>query len=79
MRGETVITDIHAVKSAEILDITRIERMVLSRSVLLLKKHALLKTGKETFCQEIPDKITIMNDVWTFGRDIKAKDRHGFI
>ncbi|HPQ50162.1 MAG: Tim44 domain-containing protein [Alphaproteobacteria bacterium] len=79
MRGETVITDIHAVKSAEILDITRIERMAFIKIRFIAEETCVVKDREGNILSGNPDKITIMNDVWTFGRDIKAKDPTWFL
>ncbi len=73
-RGETVQTDIHQVKTAEILSIMRVERMVFIKIRFIAEETCVIKNRDGSVISGNPDKITVMNDVWTFGREIKSKN-----
>lgn len=73
-RGETVQTDIHQVKSAEILGITRLDRMVFIKLRFIAEETCVIRDREGMIISGNPDKITVMNDVWTFGKDVKSKD-----
>jgi predicted lipid-binding transport protein (Tim44 family) len=73
-RGETVQTDIHQVKSAEILGITRLDRMAFIKLRFIAEETCVIRDREGMIISGNPDKITVMNDVWTFGKDVKSKD-----
>jgi predicted lipid-binding transport protein (Tim44 family) len=73
-RGETVQTDIHQVKSAEILGITRLDRMIFIKLRFIAEETCVIRDREGMIISGNPDKITVMNDVWTFGKDAKSKD-----
>lgn len=72
--GETMSTEIHAVRKAEILGakidgrVARITvRFIADETCVIRSKDGAILSGD-------PDRITEMNDVWTFSRTIRSKD-----
>lgn len=78
-KGESVATEIHAVKTAEILNITRIDRMIFIKIRFVADETCIIKDREGAILSGNPDKITTMNDVWTFGREAKSKDPTWFL
>ncbi|HNQ92158.1 MAG TPA: Tim44/TimA family putative adaptor protein [Alphaproteobacteria bacterium] len=78
-KGESVATEIHAVRTAEILNITRFDRMVFIKIRFIADETCVIKDREGTILSGNPDKITTMNDVWTFGREAKSKDPTWFL
>lgn len=73
-RGETVQTDIHAVRTAEIIGVTLMEQMAFIKVRFIADETCVIRNRDGVILSGNPDKITTMNDVWTFGRDIRSKD-----
>lgn len=78
-KGESVQTEIHAVRTAELLDVTHIDRMVFIKIRFIADETCVIKDREGTILSGNPDKITTMNDVWTFGRELKSKDPTWFL
>jgi len=73
-RGETIQTDIHLVKEAEITNISFIDRMVFIKIRFCAEETCVIRDREGTILSGNPDKITTMKDVWTFGKELKSKD-----
>lgn len=73
-RGETVETEVHAVKSSEIVDVSRLERMVFIKVRFVAEETCVIRNRDGIILSGNPDKITTMNDLWVFGRELKSKD-----
>lgn len=73
-RGETVTTDVLAVRHCKILGINKIDRMVFIKLRFLAEETMVVRDREGNVISGHPDKIISMNDVWTFGRDPKSKD-----
>ncbi len=78
-RGETNQTEIHSVRSAEIVGITRLDRMAFIKLRFIATETCVIRDRQGTIISGNPDKVTTMNDVWTFGRDVRAKDPTWFL
>lgn len=78
-RGETNQTEIHSVRSAEIVGITRLDRMVFVKLRFIATETCVIRDRQGTILSGHPDKVTTMNDVWTFGRDVRSKDPTWFL
>lgn len=74
VRGESVSTEVHAVKSCTILNIKRIGKMVFIKMRFIADETCVVKNRDGEILFGHPDKITTMNDVWTFGRELRSKD-----
>lgn len=73
-RGETIQTDIHAVKTAEIIDVERKFSMVYIKIRFIADETCVVRNRDGQIISGNPDRSTVMNDVWTFGRQIKTRD-----
>lgn len=72
--GETMNTEIHAVRKAEILD-AKIDGRVSYVTMRFIADETCVIRGKDgTILSGDPDRITEMNDIWTFSRTIRSKD-----
>lgn len=73
-RGETVSTEIHSVRRAEILD-ARLEDSMAYITIRFIADETCVVRDKEgAILSGDPDRVTEMNDIWTFVRDIKGRD-----
>lgn len=73
-KGETVSTEIHSVRRAEIIKAgvvgneARITiRFIADETCVIRDKDGVILSGD-------PDRITEMNDIWTFSHEIKSRD-----
>ncbi|MBL8639045.1 MAG: Tim44 domain-containing protein [Alphaproteobacteria bacterium] len=73
-RGETIQTDIHAVKTAEIIDVERKFSMVYLKIRFIADETCVVRNRDGQIISGNPDRSTVMNDIWTFGRQIKTRD-----
>lgn len=73
-RKETQVTDIHAIRKALITQ-ARIEGKKAFITVKFTADETSVTRDEEgnTIAGD-PDKVTKMNDIWTFGREIRSKD-----
>lgn len=78
-RGETVSTEIHAVKTVKIMQVKRIESMVFIKLRFIADETCVIRDREGAVLSGNPDRITTMNDVWTFGRDVRSKDPTWFL
>lgn len=74
VRGERVAGEVHAVKSVKIMGVKRIERMIFIKLRLEADETCVIRDRDGNILSGHPDRITTMNDVWTFGRDTRSKD-----
>ncbi|MGB1077128.1 MAG: Tim44/TimA family putative adaptor protein [Bdellovibrionales bacterium] len=72
--GETVETEIHAIKKAEIVETTIDGKMAYVAFQFTAEETTVIKDKKGKILSGDPDRITDMCDIWVFGRDMKAKD-----
>ena len=72
--GETVETEIHAIKKAEIVEVRIESKMVYVSFQFTAEETAVMRDKEGKITSGDPDRITEMCDIWTFGRDTKAKD-----
>ena len=72
--GETVETEIHAIKRAEIVETTIDGKMAYIAFQFTAEETAVIRNKRGTIISGDPDRITDMCDIWVFGRDMKAKD-----
>lgn len=73
-RGETVETEIHAVRRCEILD-TRLDRRMAYITLRFIADETCVVRDKDgQVLSGDPDRVTEMNDIWTFVRDVKDRD-----
>jgi predicted lipid-binding transport protein (Tim44 family) len=73
-RGETIVTDVHAVKQCKILGIKKINRMNFIKLRFIAEESVVVRDREGNIINGHPDKIIAMNDVWTFGRENRSND-----
>lgn len=73
-KGETLATDVHVVKDCKIMGIKKIDKMVYIKLRILAEETIVIRDREGNILQGNPDKLISMNDVWTFGRDVRSKD-----
>lgn len=79
VKGETIVTDVLAVRQCKILGVRKIERMVYVKLRFIADETIVVRDREGNIISGHPDKIIPMNDVWTFGRDSKSKDPTWFL
>ena len=73
-RGETMNTEIHAVRKAEILD-AKIDGRVAHVTIRFIADETCVIRAKDgSIISGDPDRITEMNDIWTFSRMVRSRD-----
>lgn len=78
-KGETMSNQIHAVKKANIID-ARIESRTAYVTIQFIAHETCVvrdRDGNITFGH--PDRITEMNDVWTFSKPLRSSDPKWFL
>lgn len=73
-RGETVETEIHAVRKAELINADLRDNMIYLTVRFTADETCVIRDKDGVVLSGHPDHVTEMIDVWTFGRSIKAKD-----
>lgn len=72
--GETMSTEIHAVRKCEILEIRNDGRNAFITARFIADETCLIKDKNGAILSGDPDRITEMNDIWTFTRQIRSRD-----
>lgn len=72
--GETVKTEIHSVRKAQIAEARLVERMIYIKIRFTADETCVIRNREGGIVSGNPDRITEMTDVWTFGRDSRSKD-----
>lgn len=73
-RKETQVTDIHAIRKATVIA-ARIEgKMAFITVKFTADETSVTRDENGEIIAGDPDRITKMNDIWTFGRNVKSKD-----
>ncbi len=72
--GETMSTEIHAVRKAEIMDAKIDGRVAYITIRFIADETCVIKSKDGAILSGDPDRITEMNDIWTFARPIKSRD-----
>lgn len=72
--GETMSNEIHAVRKADILD-AKIDGRAAYITIRFIADETCVMRNKEgTILMGDPDRITEMNDIWTFSKILRNKD-----
>lgn len=72
--GQSVSTEIHAVRKAKILDAQVQNKMAFITIEFTADETCIVRDKDGEIVEGDPDRITEMVDIWTFGRQIKSKD-----
>lgn len=71
--GETVETEIHSIPAVDIAEAGISGNQAFITLRIIAEETAVIRKGKKIISGD-PERITTMNDLWTFGRSIKSKD-----
>lgn len=72
--GETMETEISAIKRSEILEARLQGRTAFITVRFLAEEHSVTKDESGEIIHGHPDKVTQMRDIWIFSRDVKSSD-----
>ncbi len=73
-RGETVSTDVHAVRDVEFIEARLAARDVSIALRITAEESCVIRDRENKIISGHPDKIYTMVDVWVFGREIGSRD-----
>lgn len=73
-RGEKFSTEIHAVRKVEILDAAFDGRQAFVRIRFIADETCVIRDANDAVLSGDPDRITEMNDIWTFTRLVKNRE-----
>ena len=77
--GETMTSEIHAVRKMEILNAASDPKSVFVKVRFIADETCVIKNKDGTVISGDPDRITEMNDVWTFSRPLKSREPMWFL
>lgn len=72
--GETMITEIHAIKKSEVIEARLDGKRALVTVRFWADETSVTKDGEGNILHGHPEKTSQMRDVWTFARDLKSRD-----
>jgi len=72
-RGETVTTEIQAVRKVDIIEAYLKEKIIYLTVRFTAQEICVIRDSEEKIISGNPDKVTEMVDVWVFGRDTTAE------
>ena len=78
-RGEIVRTDIHAVRGSDIIEAGMRGSTAFITVRFKVDETTVIKNNAGATLSGHPDKVTELNDVWVFGRDVKSSDPTWFL
>ena len=73
-RKESQSTEIHAIRSAEVLDAKMDGRDAKITVRFVAQENSVTRDESDEIIQGNPDRNTEIIDIWTFGRSVKSKD-----
>lgn len=73
-RGEKLSTEIHSVRKMEIMDVKFDGRLALITIRFIADETCVVRDSDGVILSGDPDRITEMNDIWTFSRLVKNRD-----
>lgn len=72
--GESMSTEIHAVRKVEILDAKVDGRIAFVTMRFIADETCVIRAKDGSILSGNPDRITEMNDIWTFSRLVRSRD-----
>lgn len=72
--GESMATEIHAVRKVEIMDAKIDGRVSYVTLRFIADETCVIRAKDGTIISGDPDRITEMNDIWTFSRLVRSRD-----
>lgn len=73
-RGETIASEIHAVRKIQIIEARLAARMSFVTCRITADETCVIRDAENQIISGNPDRVTELTDVWTFGRDASSKD-----
>ncbi len=73
-RGESMSTEIHAVRKMDIMTVKFDGRVAYVTVRFIADETCIIKDREGKIISGDPDRITEMNDIWTFSRHVKNRD-----
>ncbi len=77
--GESMSTEIHSVRKAEILDAKLDTKNAYVTIRFIADETCVIRAKDESIISGNPDRITEMNDIWTFSKPLKSRDPIWFL
>ncbi len=72
--GETMTSEIHAVRKMDILEARKDSKSVYIKMRIIADETCVIKNKDGAVISGDPDRITEMNDIWTFSKPLKSRD-----
>ncbi|PZP57344.1 MAG: Tim44 domain-containing protein [Micavibrio aeruginosavorus] len=73
-RGETISSEIHAVRKLEIIETRLAGQMAYITLRITADETCVIRDNDNKIISGNPDRVTELTDVWTFGRSLNSKD-----
>lgn len=77
--GQTMATEIHAIRKTEIADVKLQDKMALITLRFVADETSVIREADGTVASGHPDRVSETIDIWTFGRDVRSKDPTWFL
>lgn len=77
--GETISTEIHAVRKADILDVRQDAQKTLITVRFIADETCIVKNKDGVVISGDPERIVEMNDIWVFSKPTKSRDPRWFL
>lgn len=72
--GETMSSEIHAVRKVEILECRTDSKMAYITARFIADETCVVRDRENKILSGDPDRITEMNDIWVFSRPLRSRD-----
>ncbi|MGZ9108260.1 MAG: Tim44/TimA family putative adaptor protein [Micavibrio sp.] len=72
--GQTMVTEIHAIRKTAITDVQLKDRMAFVTLRFVADETSVIRDKEGGVIDGHPDRIQETIDIWTFGRDVRSKD-----
>lgn len=77
--GQTMLTEIHAIRRTEITDVKLQDKMAFVTLRFVADETSVIRDRDGAVMSGHPDRVSETIDIWTFGRDTRSKDPTWFL
>lgn len=77
--GQTMLTEIHAIRKTEISDVQIKDKMAYLTLRFVADETSVIRDRDGAVISGHPDRVSETIDIWTFGRDMRSKDPTWFL
>jgi predicted lipid-binding transport protein (Tim44 family) len=77
--GQTMVTEIHAIRKTEISDVQVKDKMAYLTLRFVADETSVIRGRDGAILSGHPDRVSETIDIWTFGRDMRSKDPTWFL